>query len=179
MHFTDIFFGHDCDVVSMSLFENLEAMEFRHVRLLLHFIVIPLVKSCPCHLRELWLGKVLPRPLLFCDSALSSSWMTVIKNGELKLSESASISEGLGIKAEVLQEKLLRDLSRETCALLAALASPALNPSLPSVEHLLQSRTEPSKLDVSNLFGADCMMRYIFLKLIIGCCYLEARTMIS
>lgn len=160
-HFPDIFFSHDCDAVQVSLLENIEAMEFRHVRLLLHFVVIPLVKSCPSHLRDSWLGKILPSPLTFCDSVLSLSWMSLIKDGAVKLSEGFCKSEGLGLKAEVLEEKLLRDLSRETCQLLAALASPALNPSLPSGEQLLQSRMELSKLDSSTLLGSDCMMRLV------------------
>lgn len=160
-HFTDIFFGYDCDTFQVSLLENIEAMEYRHVRLLLHFVVIPVVKSCPSHMRDLWLGKILPGPLAFCDSALSFSWTNLIKNGAVKLSEGACKSEGLGLKEEVLEEKLLRDLSRETCTLLAVLASPPLNPNLPSGDQLLQSRMEPMKFDNSAVLGSDCVMRLV------------------
>ncbi|KAI5071083.1 hypothetical protein GOP47_0013334 [Adiantum capillus-veneris] len=160
-HFRDIFFGHDSDVVQISLLENIEAMEYRHMRLFLHFVVIPLVKSCPEHLREVWLGKILPSSLIFCESALSLSWTNLLKNGAVKLSDGACKSEGLGIKEEVLEEKLLRDLSRETCILLAVFASPSLNPNLPSGEQLLQTRLEPSKPDCFATIGSDSMMSLV------------------
>ncbi|MCO5593898.1 hypothetical protein L7F22_047917 [Adiantum nelumboides] len=133
-HFTDIFFCHNSDDIQVSLLESVEAMEYRHMRLFLHFVVIPLVKSCPAHLREVWL---------------------------VKLSDGACKSEGFGIKEEVLEEKLLRDLSRETCILLAVFASPALNPNLPSGEQLLQTRLEPVKPDKFAKIGSDAMMSLV------------------
>ncbi|KAH6556722.1 hypothetical protein KP509_1Z160000 [Ceratopteris richardii] len=160
-HFTDIFFSHDSNVVQTYLLENIEVMEYRHMRLFLHFIVIPLVKSCPGDLRELWLHIVLQRTLNFCEATLPHSWNNLITKGAVTLSEAACKSEGLGIKEEVLQEKLLRDLTRETCILLSVLASTTLNPNLPSGEQLLQSRLEQVKSISLGTVGSDCMMRFV------------------
>lgn len=61
------------------------------------------------------------------------------------------IDDGSNLSVELMEEKLLRGLTREICSLLAVLASPGLNAGLPSLEHAGQI----SRGDVSSLKGLD------------------------
>lgn len=128
----------DSSDVFTALLGYLQAMEFRHIRQLIHIVIIPLVKNCPPLFWKSWLGKILPPLLVHCQHVLSDSWASLISEGRAKVPDSCGDSSALGLKAEVMEEKLLRDLTRETCALLAALASPGANKSLPSTEQLGQ-----------------------------------------
>lgn len=162
-HFSEPFFGSiDSDAVQVAFVENLEAMEFRHIRYLLHSVIIPLVKSCPLAQRDLWLGKMLPRLLVHCEASLSMSWTNLIRDGAVNISDGALKDESLGLKAELIEERMLRDLSRETCALMAVLASPALNPNFPPIDQVVQlPRMELSGEHSFSLLGSECMMRFV------------------
>lgn len=164
----------DSNALAAALLENLQAMEFRHIRQLIHIVIIPLVKTCPPLFRESWLGKIFPALLVHCQQVLSISWASLITEGRAKVPDCRGDSSALGLKAEVMEEKLLRDLTRETCALLAALASPGANKSLPSTEQLGQlGQTESSPvIDTENIFS-ESLIGYacvFLLSLSLFCC---------
>lgn len=124
--------------LATALLENIDSMELHHIRQLLHLVVIPIVKVCPVNLWDPWLGQLLPPVLIHCHRVLSTGWTSLLQEGSVKapgtwaaistsdMGDGSSIQQ---IKTEVMKEKLLRDLTRETCNLLSTAASPALNRS--------------------------------------------------
>ncbi|KAK9293164.1 hypothetical protein L1049_021152 [Liquidambar formosana] len=150
----------DIHSVALALMENMQSMEFRHIRQLVHSVLIPLVKFCPSHLWEVWLEKLL-YPLFFhSQQALSCSWSSLLHEGRAKVPDIQGILSDL--KVEVMEEKLLRDLTREICSLLSVLASPGLNAGLPSLEqsgHV--SRMETSSLKDLDAFASNSMVGFV------------------
>ncbi|KAG2588724.1 hypothetical protein PVAP13_5NG231200 [Panicum virgatum] len=122
--------------VALALMENLQVMEFRHLRQLIHLVIIPFVKYCPADLWQVWLGSLLQPLFVHCQQALHYSWSSLLHEGRAKVPDSIGNLSGSELKAEVMEEKLLRDLTREVCSVLWALASPGLNSGLPSLEQL-------------------------------------------
>lgn len=120
--------------LATALLENIEHMELHHTRQLLHLVVIPLVKVCPAALWDPWLRLLLPPVLIHCHRVLTTAWTSLIREGSVKIPSNRSVGSDINyqssmqqIKSEVIKEKLLRDLTRETCQLLSTAASPALN----------------------------------------------------
>lgn len=137
-------------------------MEFRHIKQLVHSALIPLVKCCPSDLWEVWLEKLLHPLLLHVHQALSSSWSSLLQDGKAKVPDLSGILVGSDLKVEVMQEKLLRDLTREMCSLLSVLASPGLNATVPSLEQVGQmSHTEDSSKRDLNAFARSSMVGYV------------------
>lgn len=153
----------DSNDVFTALLQYLKEMEFRHIRQLIHIVIIPLVKNCPPLFWESWLGEILHALLVHCQQVLFVSWSSLINEGRAKVPDSCRYSSALGLKVEVMEEKLLRDLTRETCALLAALASPGANKSLPSTEQLGQlGRMESCPvIDTKNNFS-ESLIGFLF-----------------
>ncbi|XP_027163076.1 protein HASTY 1 [Coffea eugenioides] len=151
----DSFFKYlDSDSIALALMENIQSMEFRHIRQLVHSSIIPLVRCCPSDLWEGWMEKLL-HPLLFhSQRALSSSWSSLLQEGHAKVPDLHGIPSGSDLKVEVMEEKLLRDLTREICSLLSVLASSGLNSGLPSLEQSGQV----GRVDVSTLKGLDAFV---------------------
>ncbi|OMO98918.1 Exportin-1/Importin-beta-like protein [Corchorus olitorius] len=141
----------DIDSVALALVENIQSMEFRHIRQLIHSILIPLGKSCPPDMWDFWLEKLLHPLFVHCQQALSCSWSSLLHEGRAKVPDSLGILSGSDLKVEVMEEKLLRDLTREICLLLSAIASPGLNASLPSLEH----SGHVARVDISSLKDLD------------------------
>ncbi|KAH9318681.1 hypothetical protein KI387_020450, partial [Taxus chinensis] len=153
----------DSNFLVVALLENLEAMQFRHIRQLIHSVLAPFVKTCPTMSWEAWLGNFLPRLLGHCQKALSDSWNSLICKGRANVPDCCGDSSAPDLKAEVMEEKLLRDLTRETCALLAALASPGANKSLPSSEQLEQlSRMESSPIIDTEKIASESLIGFLF-----------------
>lgn len=121
---------------ALALMENLQSMEFRHIRQLIHSVLIPLVKSCPSYLWDAWLENFLHPLFLYSQQALTCSWSSLLHDGRAKVPDTFGHLSGLELEVEVMEEKLLRDFTREICSLLSVLASPALNSGLPSLEQL-------------------------------------------
>jgi exportin-5 len=122
--------------LATALLENIQHMELHHVRQLLHLVIIPVVKMCPITLWDPWLRQLLPPVLIHCHRVLTTAWTSLIKEGSVKIPDNWSVNASnqnstQQIKSEVIKEKLLRDLTRETCQLLSTAASPALNRSTP------------------------------------------------
>ncbi|KMT13498.1 hypothetical protein BVRB_4g082770 [Beta vulgaris subsp. vulgaris] len=142
------------DTVALALMENLQSMEYRHLKQLIHLVIIPLVKSCPPDLWGTWLEKLLHPLLLYAQQALSSSWSSLLNEGRAKVPDVCNILGGSDLKVEVMEEKLLRDLTREVCGLLSALASPGLNTALPALDH----SGHVTRIDASSLKDLDAFV---------------------
>jgi len=124
----------DVHSVSVALMENIQSMEFRHIRQLVHSTLIPLVKNCPSDMWEIWLEKILQPLFIHAQQALSCSWSSLLQDGRAKVPDVVSILSGSDLKVEVMEETILRDLTREICSLLSVIASPPLNNGIPSLE---------------------------------------------
>ncbi|KAL6615319.1 hypothetical protein ACP70R_037589 [Stipagrostis hirtigluma subsp. patula] len=142
--------------VTLALMENVQVMEFRHLRQLIHLVIIPLVKYCPADLWQVWLVSLLQPLFVHCQQALHYSWSNLLHEGRAKVPDSIGNLSGSELKVEVMEEKLLRDLTREVCSVLWVLASPGLNSGLPSLEQLGPSnRMDSSFRDLESLASSS------------------------
>ncbi|KAE8710563.1 Protein HASTY 1 [Hibiscus syriacus] len=97
----DPFFKYmDIDSVALALVENIQSMEFRHTRQLVHSVLIPLVKSCPTDMWEVWLEKLLHTLFVHCQQALSCSWFGLLCEGRAKVPDHHDILTGSDLKVE-------------------------------------------------------------------------------
>ncbi|OVA15069.1 Exportin-1/Importin-beta-like [Macleaya cordata] len=148
--------------VALALMENIHSMEFRHTRQLIHSVLVPLVKFCPSDLWAVWLEKILHPLFLHCQQALNSSWSSLLHEGRAKVPDIRGDLSGSDLKVEVMEEKLLRDLTREICYLLSVLASPGLNTGVPSLEQLGHGgRVETSSLKDLDAFASNSLMGFL------------------
>ncbi|OWM66976.1 hypothetical protein CDL15_Pgr000428 [Punica granatum] len=151
----------DAHYVAVGLMENIQSMEFRHMRQLIHSVIIPVVKFCPPDLWEIWLEKLLHPLFVHSQQALSISWASLLHEGRSKVPDYLSVSVG-ELKVEVMEEKLLRDLTREICSLLSVIASPALNTGLPSLEQSGHAnRVDSSSLKELESFSQSSMVSFL------------------
>ncbi|VFQ94409.1 unnamed protein product [Cuscuta campestris] len=159
----DSFFrGLDSQFVALALMENIQSMEFRHIRPLVHLALIPLVKSCPPDLWEAWLVRLLHPLLLHSQQALSCSWSSLLQEGRAKVPDLLGILAGSDLKVEVMEEKLLRDFTREICSLLSVVASPTLNSGLPSLDHYGHAnRVDESAVKELDAFAPSSMVGFL------------------
>jgi len=139
--------GGRAAALATALLENLESMQINHIRYLLHAVVIPMVRSCPRSHWDPWLRLVLPPILIHCYGVLSTAWTSLLEEGTIKVpGKWGHGSSAQEMKTEVMKDKLLRDLTRETCHLLSTAASTAFNPSPTTPEQ--QSHGEGTSMDV-------------------------------
>ncbi|KAG2597572.1 hypothetical protein PVAP13_5KG228500 [Panicum virgatum] len=148
--------------VTLALMENVQVMEFRHLRQLIHLVIIPFVKYCPADLWQVWLGNLLQPLFVHCQQALHYSWSSLLHEGRAKVPDSIGNLSGSELKAEVMEEKLLRDLTREVCSVLWALASPGLNSGLPSLEQLGPSNRMDSLKNLES-FASSSLTGFLML----------------
>ncbi|XP_047052898.1 protein HASTY 1 isoform X4 [Lolium rigidum] len=142
--------------VTLALMENVQVMEFRHLRQLMHLAVVPLVKYCPAELWQIWTLNLLQPIFVHCQQALDYSWSSLLREGRAKVPDNFGNLSGSELKVEVMEEKLLRDLTREVCSLLWVLASPGLNSGLPSLEQLgPANRIDSSVKDLESLASSS------------------------
>ncbi|XP_024970855.1 protein HASTY 1 isoform X1 [Cynara cardunculus var. scolymus] len=132
----------DIEAIDLALMENIGSMEFRHMRQLVHSILIPLVKNCPTELWDVWLKRLLYPLFEYSHQALRCSWSGLLDEGRAKVPDLHGILGGSDLKVEVMEEKLLRDLTREICSLLSVLGSPGLNCGLHSEQSGHGSRSD-------------------------------------
>ena len=159
----DSFFrGSDLHSVELALVENIQSMEFRHIRQLVHSVLILLVKFCPSDLWDVWLEKILHPLFNHSQQALNFSWSSLLREGRAKVPDVHGILAGSDLKVEVMEEKLLRDLTREICSLLSTIAWPPLNTGLPSLEQSGHaSRVDTSSLKDLDAFRLSSMVGYV------------------
>ncbi|KAE9615987.1 hypothetical protein Lalb_Chr04g0261021 [Lupinus albus] len=159
----DSFFKYsDVHSVAVALMENIQSMDFRHMKQLVHSILIPLVKSCPFDMWEIWLEKLLHPLFVHSQQALNHAWSSLLQDGRAKVPDVHDILSGSDLKVEVMEDKLLRDLTREMCSLLSVIASPPLNPGIPSLDqsgHV--NRLEVSSLKSLDTFASSSMVGFI------------------
>ncbi|KAK3164357.1 hypothetical protein QOZ80_1AG0016540 [Eleusine coracana subsp. coracana] len=98
-----------------------------------------------------------------CQQALNYSWSSLLHEGRAKVPDSIGNLSGSELKVEVMEEKLLRDLTREVCSVLWALASPALNSGLPSLEQLGPSNRMDSSLRDLESFASSSLTGFLLL----------------
>ncbi|KAK6911461.1 Exportin-1/Importin-beta-like [Dillenia turbinata] len=152
----------DPNAAAASLVESIQSMEFRHIRQLVHSVMIPLVKFCPPSSWEVWLTKLLYPLFHHCKHALSCSWSSLLHEGRAKVPDNHGILTGSDLRLEVMEEKLLRYLTREMFSLLSVLASPGLNTGLPSLEqsgHI--GRVDTSSLKDLEAFASSSMIAFL------------------
>ncbi|KAM7277793.1 hypothetical protein ACFE04_004927 [Oxalis oulophora] len=152
----------DSNTVAIALTENIQSMEFRHIKQLIHLVLIPLIKSCPQDTWDLWLEKLLLPLFMHCQQALSCSWSNLLQEGRAKVPDAHGVGAGSELKVEVMEEKLLRDLTREISSLLSIIASPGLNVGLPSFEpsgHAI--RVDESSLKNLDTFASGSMVGFV------------------
>jgi exportin-5 len=81
---------------------------------------------------------------IYSQQALSYSWSSLLHEGRAKVPDIHGTVAGSDLKVEVMEEKLLRDLTREICSLLSAIDWPPPNSTgLPSLElsgHIIRVR---------------------------------------
>lgn len=149
----------DPNYVAMALMENLQSMEFRHIRLFIHTFITYIVKSCPADMWESWLGVLLHPLFIHCQQALSSAWPGLLQEGRAKVPDLFGIQSGSDMKLEVMEEKLLRDLTREIATLFSTMASPGLNTGVPVLEHSGHvGRVDMSTLTDLHAFRSNSMV---------------------
>ncbi|TXG65800.1 hypothetical protein EZV62_007075 [Acer yangbiense] len=152
----------DTHSVAVALMENIQSMEFRHIKQLVHSVLIHLVKSCPPDMWETWLDKLLHPLFIHCQQALSYSWSSLMHEGKVKVPDVHGIAAGSDLKVEVMEEKLLRDLTREICSLLSVMGSSGLNMGLPALEpsgHFIH--VDMSSLKDLDSFASSSMVGFL------------------
>lgn len=161
----DAFFkSMDSNSVAVALVENITSMDFRHIKQLVHLVLIHVVKSCSPDLWESWLYNLLHPLFVHCHQVLGYSWSSLMHEGKAKVPDVLGIDAGSDLKVEVMEEKLLRDLTREICSLLSAMASPGLNTGFPALEQSGQfNRVDPSSLKELPAFASNSMVGYVLL----------------
>lgn len=152
----------DVHSVGVALLENIQSMEFRHTRQLVHSALIPLVKHCPMEMWEVWLEKLLHPLFIHVQQALTFSWSSLLHEGKAKVPDVLGILAEADLKAEVMEEKLLRDLTREMCVLLSTIASPGLNTGLHTLEQSGHAiRVDASSLKELDAFASNSMVGFL------------------
>ncbi|KAM0909341.1 hypothetical protein ACQ4PT_014873 [Festuca glaucescens] len=149
--------------VTLALMENMQVMEFRHLRQLMHLAVVPLVKYCPADLWQIWTVNLLQPIFVHCQQALDYSWSSLLREGRAKVPDNFGNLSGSALKVEVMEEKLLRDLTREVCSLLWVLASPGLNSGLPSLEQLGPANRIDSSVKDLESFASSSLTGFLML----------------
>uniref|UniRef100_J3KZV4 Uncharacterized protein n=1 Tax=Oryza brachyantha TaxID=4533 RepID=J3KZV4_ORYBR len=146
-----------------ALMESVQTMEFRHLRQLIHLVVIPLVKHCPAELWQMWLLNLFQPLFVHCQQALDFSWSSLLREGRAKVPDNFGNLSGSDLKIEVMEEKLLRDLTREVCSVLWVLASQGLNAGLPSLEQLGPANRINSSLKELESFASSSITGFLML----------------
>lgn len=153
----------DGSSVILALMENVQVMEFRHLRQLMHLAVVPLVKYCPAELWQIWTVNLLQPIFVHCQQALDYSWSSLLREGRAKVPDNFGNLSGSELKVEVMEEKLLRDLTREVCSVLWVLALPGLNSGLPSLEQLGPVNRIDSSLKSLESFASSSLTGFLML----------------
>lgn len=152
----------DSGSVVVALMENILSMEFRHIRQLVHSVLIHMVKFCPPDMWEVWLEKLLHPLFIHCQQVLSCSWSSLMCEGQAKVPDIHGIVAGSDLKVEVMEEKLLRDLTREICSLLSTMASSGLNNGIPPIEQSGHfNRVEISSLKDLDALASSSMVGFL------------------
>jgi len=103
--------------MASGLLANLEHMEARHLRLLLRHAVVPPVRDCPQSAWGTWLPLLLPPLLPLLGRRLIGYWGAFDVDAALGASEDTTRAQN-----EVVEERIMRELSREAAVMVQVLA---------------------------------------------------------
>ncbi|XP_055960885.1 protein HASTY 1-like isoform X2 [Mercurialis annua] len=152
----------DSVMVTVALVENIQSMQFRHIKQLIRLVLIYLVKSCPSEMWEVWLEKLLDPLFIHVQNVLCFSRSINLHEGKAKVPDVENMPSELDVKVDVMAEKLLRDVTHETCSLLSAMASLEVNIGLPFLEPSgLVNRMDTSSLKDLNDFAITSMVGFL------------------
>lgn len=98
-----------------ALMEHVDHMDHQHLRMLLRHLMLSFTRVCPTHQRTTWLLPVLSPLLPHMLLRLSSKWSGMV--GQPTANGRAS-EDGTAANAEVVEERLVRELTREHMQLL-------------------------------------------------------------
>lgn len=143
----------DNTLVCGALMKNIDSMEFRHVTWLVTYVIIPLVKNCPCELWKEWLDMLLKPLFHYCEYTLFGSWCHHLYKNKVNVPDNfgdPSVSEE---ELDKLGLNLMIKLTRGLSDLFATIALPDLNNGLTSER---QSEDLQSTLS-SCLVGYGCI----------------------
>eukprot|EP00850_Spirogloea_muscicola_P004145 SM000017S02885 [mRNA] locus=s17:974268:981897:+ [translate_table: standard] len=159
--------------ISQALLEGLDSMEHRHQRQLLRVIIGPILKHCPPAQWHAWLRPLIPSIVIHNQKALSTAWANLKSSAETSAMMGGPNWSGSEqqTSVEVLEEKLLRDFTREACALLMMIAS--VRPEVherDGASHELHAEAAPSEAgqqsgDLLSFFMSDVTVAEAALRL--------------
>ncbi|XP_031497611.1 protein HASTY 1 isoform X2 [Nymphaea colorata] len=157
----------DSSSVALALMENIRSMNFWHLRQLTHSVLTPLVKSCPTELWDSWLTKFLLPLFSHCYQVLTYSWTNLINEGRAKIPDIGGNFSSSDLQVEVMEEQLLRSLTREICSLLSVIASPGLNACLSLLEQVGHANRMESNVEGLEAFYLNGMvLLFLFFNLV-------------
>eukprot|EP00850_Spirogloea_muscicola_P002509 SM000009S23638 [mRNA] locus=s9:1311908:1321866:+ [translate_table: standard] len=159
--------------ISQALLEGLDSMEHRHQRQLLRIIIGPILKHCPPAQWHAWLRPLIPPIVIHNQKALSIAWATLKSSAETSAMMGGPKRSGSEqqTNVEVLEEKLLRDFTREACGLLMMIASVRTEVhEREGASHEVQAEAAPSEAgqqggDLLSFFMSDVMVAEAALRL--------------
>ncbi|KAL3150212.1 hypothetical protein ABBQ32_000071 [Trebouxia sp. C0010 RCD-2024] len=103
-----------------ALMQHVECMDHQHLRMLLRHLMLSFTKSCPAQHRNSWLLPVLGALLPHMLERISAKWSRIVsQSGSSAPDAGARHSEdGAAANDEVVEERLIRELTREHLQLL-------------------------------------------------------------
>lgn len=107
------------EALAAALLTDLPSMEGRHLRTMVRGVIHPVLARCPPPRRRVWFGAILPSLLPHCHSRLVSGWSALVSSPGF----ARGSAEGSASAAEVVQERILRDLARSHLSMLSAFAT--------------------------------------------------------
>jgi len=108
-----------------SVLAHLPHMELRHLRQCIHATVRPIIGRCPASYRNLWYSALVNPLCASLHDRLSAGWMdSSVVNAQATMDKSED-EESSGVRVDdLINERILRDVTRDHCALLAIIAAP-------------------------------------------------------
>ncbi len=108
-----------------SLLAHLQYMDLRHVRQAVHAVVRQIMGRCPAAHRALWQAKLVNPLCASLHDRLSAGWMDTKVVNATKTMDKHDEDEIDGVQVDdLISERILRDVTRDHCALLAIVAAP-------------------------------------------------------
>jgi exportin-5 len=112
-------------ICGASILAHLPCMELRHVRQCVHATVRPIIGRCPAAHRNLWYATLVNPLCASLHERLSTGWMDTRVVNAQKAADRGDDDDVTGAQVDdLITERILRDITRDHCALLAIVASP-------------------------------------------------------
>eukprot|EP00892_Ulva_mutabilis_P010672 jgi/Ulvmu1/7978/UM004_0211.1 len=111
-----------------GLLDSLDLQEPRSIRLTVHHGLLPLVRSCPPESAEAWLAAAFAQFLQVVGTRLHGAWPGLVARVKGEVGE----AKAKQTEEEMVQEVLLRELSRDVLEVLRAFAGSTSFPTIPT-----------------------------------------------